>query len=101
MTSNLATLIEYNLNFARTLILLSRHANSYAPPTFLHRSLQHTPADVKMGLGGHLANPSGIFAEQQKKTVQVVAIAAASFSIVACLTSVYWFFMMRRNFRRQ
>lgn len=108
MTLNLATVNEHNLNFPRTLSFLSRHAYSYTPPTLIHRSLQQltqvdtgTSGAVKMGLGGHLANPSGIFLKEQNRTVQIVAIVAAIFSITACLTTVYWFFMMRRNFRRQ
>ncbi|GAB7356656.1 hypothetical protein MBLNU459_g7373t1 [Dothideomycetes sp. NU459] len=54
-----------------------------------------------MGLGGTLSDPSAILKIHQKRVIQVIAISTASCSIIACLATVYWFFMMRRNFRRQ
>lgn len=54
-----------------------------------------------MGLGGHLKDPGTIFDAQESRIIQIIAVTFSACSIVATLTTIYWFFMMRRNFRRQ
>jgi hypothetical protein len=54
-----------------------------------------------MGLGGHLENPSAILSPEWSRAIRVVATVCSSFSVVGTLATVYWFFMMRRNFRRK
>lgn len=54
-----------------------------------------------MGLGNASSViESQILASQQKWNIQVLATVASSISVTAALTAVYWFCMMRRNFRR-
>ncbi|KXS94008.1 hypothetical protein AC578_1746 [Pseudocercospora eumusae] len=45
-------------------------------------------------------NASAILAQTQQYQVQVIASAFSSVSIIAALCALYWFCMMRRNFRR-
>jgi len=45
-------------------------------------------------------NASSILAMEQRHTIQVMATATSSVSIAAVLLALYWFFLMRRNFRR-
>jgi len=45
-------------------------------------------------------NGSAILAMEQRHTIQVLAVTTSSFSIASVLLALYWFFMMRRNFRR-
>jgi hypothetical protein len=45
-------------------------------------------------------NASMILDAQQERTVQVLATTTSSISLVAAICAVYWFCMMRRNFRR-
>ena len=54
-----------------------------------------------MTLGGHLANPSGIFTHEQASSLQKLALVFATLSVFASIVSLYWFIMMKRNFRRQ
>ncbi|KAI4852340.1 hypothetical protein E4T44_01548 [Aureobasidium sp. EXF-8845] len=53
-----------------------------------------------MGLGGYLKDPSTIINHDWSRVIQIVAMIASGFSIIGTLVVVYWFFMMRRNFRR-
>ena len=45
-------------------------------------------------------NASAILARDQQRAVQQLATATSSISLVAALCAIYWFCMMRRNFRR-
>jgi len=45
-------------------------------------------------------NVTTILAAHQRHTIQVLATATSSISIVAAICALYWFCMMRRNFRR-
>lgn len=54
-----------------------------------------------MGLGGHLVDPSGIFTSHQSRIIQTLALIFATFSVLGCAITAYWFLMMKRNFRRQ
>lgn len=80
-----------------------RNALSY---TLIHRSLRTihrgelTGKEI-MGLGGHLQDPAGIFTAGQKRNIQVIALSFSTISVVASMITLYWFFMMKRNFRRQ
>ncbi|KAL1303565.1 hypothetical protein AAFC00_006934 [Neodothiora populina] len=53
-----------------------------------------------MGLGGHLRNPSTILTHVQSRSIQIVAVSFAAVSVFACLITLYWFLLMKRNFRR-
>ncbi|KAF2228079.1 G protein-coupled glucose receptor regulating Gpa2-domain-containing protein [Elsinoe ampelina] len=53
-----------------------------------------------MGLGGHNLDTNALLSQQQKIIIQHVSIGVASLSVAACLLSIYWFLLMRRNFRR-
>lgn len=85
------------------IIVSRRNAISY---TLSHRSLRTLDTgDLaqtnKMGLGGHLSDPTNLFALSQKRNIQILAVAFATLSFSATLVTIYWFFMMKRNFRRQ
>jgi len=45
-------------------------------------------------------NGSAILAMKQRHHIQQLAIGTSSISIITVLVALYWFFMMRRNFRR-
>ncbi|KAI4720763.1 hypothetical protein E4T48_02978 [Aureobasidium sp. EXF-10727] len=53
-----------------------------------------------MGLGGHLLNPSSILSPEWSRAIRIVASISSSFSVIGTMITIYWFFMMRRNFRR-
>jgi hypothetical protein len=42
----------------------------------------------------------GILAAQQRRHIQIVCATMASISICAAICAIYWFCMMRRNYRR-
>lgn len=56
---------------------------------------------LTMGLGGHLLNPSSIISPEWSRAIRIVACISSSFSVIGTLITIYWFFMMRRNFRRK
>ncbi|KAF4551501.1 G protein-coupled glucose receptor-like protein 2 [Elsinoe fawcettii] len=53
-----------------------------------------------MGLGGHNLDTNALLSQKQKVIIQYASVVVASFSVAACLLSLYWFLLMRRNFRR-
>ncbi|KAI5257228.1 hypothetical protein E4T42_01258 [Aureobasidium subglaciale] len=53
-----------------------------------------------MGLGGHLLNPSTVISPEWSRAIRIVATISSSSSVIGTLITIYWFFMMRRNFRR-
>ncbi|KAI5201662.1 hypothetical protein E4T39_05122 [Aureobasidium subglaciale] len=53
-----------------------------------------------MGLGGHLLNPSTVISPEWSRAIRIVATVSSSSSVIGTLITIYWFFMMRRNFRR-
>ncbi|PNS16060.1 G protein-coupled receptor GPR1 [Sphaceloma murrayae] len=53
-----------------------------------------------MGLGGHNLNTSALLTQHHTIVIQHAAVAVASCSVAACVLSLYWFTLMRRNFRR-
>ena len=65
------------------------YVEPYALPIRVH-SLENTTT----------FNASAIFALHQQHTRQVVATVFSSVSLAAALLAIYWFYMMRRNFRR-
>lgn len=53
------------------------------------------------GLGNDPSfNASAILAQQQQYQLQVIASTFSSASMLAAVCAIYWFCMMRRNFRR-
>jgi hypothetical protein len=73
---------------------------SYAPrggPLFTSPERRTTT----MGLGGHLLDPSSIISPEWSRAIRIVATISAGFSVIGTLITIYWFFMMRRNFRRK
>ncbi|KAF2771393.1 hypothetical protein EJ03DRAFT_381274 [Teratosphaeria nubilosa] len=49
---------------------------------------------------GHNFNNSQILAAQQRHEVQILAACTSALGLTAALCAIYWFAMMRRNFRR-
>jgi hypothetical protein len=45
-------------------------------------------------------NAQAILAAQQRRQIQILCSAMASVSICAAMCAIYWFCMMRRNYRR-
>lgn len=45
-------------------------------------------------------NSAAILAAQQRRTIQIMCACMACFSILAAMCAIYWFTMMRRNYRR-
>lgn len=43
---------------------------------------------------------ANILAAQQRRQIQIICAAMASVSICATMCAIYWFCMMRRNYRR-
>lgn len=43
---------------------------------------------------------AGILAAQQRRTIQILCAAMASVSISAAACAIYWFWTMKRNYRR-
>ncbi|KAK5110690.1 hypothetical protein LTR85_000751 [Meristemomyces frigidus] len=55
----------------------------------------------RRGIGDAMSvNASAVLAVQQRHTIQVMASATSAVSITAAICALYWFCMMRRNFRR-
>ena len=48
----------------------------------------------------HSVDAAGILASQQRRQIQIICAAMASVSIVAATCAIYWFCMMKRNYRR-
>lgn len=48
----------------------------------------------------HSINASAILHLDQRHTIQVVATVTSSISLAAAVCAMYWFILMRRNFRR-
>jgi hypothetical protein len=48
----------------------------------------------------HSVDAAGILASQQRRQIQIVCAAMASVSIFAAMCAIYWFCMMKRNYRR-
>lgn len=63
------------------------------------RSLLYQSRASGLGADGAF-NASSILARQQQYKIQVIATTFSSCSIAATLCAIYWFCMMRRNFRR-
>jgi G protein-coupled receptor GPR1 len=72
--------------------------------TLFHRDMDDIGSRRTMGVAGlgnvMSVNASGILAMQQRHEVQVMATAASAISMSAVLCAIYWFALMRRNFRR-
>ncbi|KAK4494598.1 hypothetical protein PRZ48_013954 [Zasmidium cellare] len=59
------------------------------------------PVQTRARLGASADfNASSILARQQQYQIQVIASTFSSVSILAAVCAIYWFCMMRRNFRR-
>lgn len=106
--TTLATATGHHLNFLQTfdgniISIPRRNALSYTLP---YRSLRGLhPGELTqrniMGLGGHLTDPVNLFAIHQRQNIRILAVVFSTFSFTATLVTIYWFFMMKRNFRRQ
>lgn len=48
----------------------------------------------------HSVDAAGILASQQRRQIQIICAAMASVSIFAAMCAIYWFCMMKRNYRR-
>ena len=70
------------------------HDASY--PDQFHHLLNHVS---NLGNASSV-NASAILAMEQRHTVQIMSTCASSVSLAAAVVALYWFAMMRRNFRR-
>ena len=68
------------------------------PPLF-SRATSSQAYNDNMGLGGDL-DIAALYSHRQKLAIQYAAIATSAVSVLTCLISLYWFTLMRRNFRR-
>ena len=78
----------------------SAHANALESPDISQDALSF---DLLMprSLGSSQGfNASMISTIQQQHTLQVLVTCTSSISLLAAVVAVYWFWMMRRNFRR-
>lgn len=66
----------------------------YIPPLWSDSDLVRSAISSYMG-------PDRTFTPHQQYVAQVLALTAASTSIVASVITSYWFLMMRRTFRHQ
>jgi len=57
----------------------------------------YTIAD--MGLGGAI-NTKAVLLHDQKVHIAILSVVAGTLSVITCLVALYWFVLMRRNFRR-
>ncbi|GAB7343212.1 hypothetical protein MBLNU457_1277t1 [Dothideomycetes sp. NU457] len=52
-----------------------------------------------MGLGGAI-NTKAVLLHDQKVKIAILSVVAGTISVLTCLAALYWFILMRRNFRR-
>lgn len=45
-------------------------------------------------------NSAGILAARQRRIIQLMCVCMSCFSILAAMCAIYWFTIMRRNYRR-
>lgn len=45
-------------------------------------------------------DPAALVSLEQAQTIEIIAMATASVSVLTSLCGIYWFLVMRRNFRR-
>lgn len=75
---------------------------------FTHETLTNDTVSSTMsmftrdsGLGNYASvDGAAILAAHQKRIIQLMCACMACFSIVAAICAIYWFTMMRRNYRR-
>ena len=65
----------------------------------LPRSSSNTYNPDDMGLGG-VINTHAVLLHEQKVHIGIMSVVAGTISVVSCLVALYWFVLMRRNFRR-
>ncbi|KAK3678172.1 G protein-coupled receptor gpr1 [Recurvomyces mirabilis] len=75
----------------------SRNFTDLALPSWDLRMADHSRMGLSMATS---VNASAILAMHERHEVQVMATVMATLSITACLCAMYWFLLMRRNFRR-
>ncbi|KAI7024373.1 hypothetical protein KC355_g1419 [Hortaea werneckii] len=69
-------------------------------PAFEHMKLADAFAQVASLSNTNNFNASARMALEHRHTIRLLASSTSVFSIVAATCAVYWFYMMRRNFRR-
>ncbi|KAI7545230.1 hypothetical protein KC331_g6344 [Hortaea werneckii] len=69
-------------------------------PAFEHVKLADAFAQVASLSNTHHFNASARMATEHRHTIRLLASSTSVFSILAATCAVYWFYMMRRNFRR-
>lgn len=66
-----------------------------------HRAALTSMAQRRNDLGAFTSvNSAGVLTMHQRWIIQVLCACMASMSITAAICAIYWFFMMRRNYRR-
>ena len=88
-----------------TIVALSAHGLSGMVGTRdLHESTHRDGNGLQSrdtGLSNYgSVNAAAILAMQQKRTIQIMCACMACISILAAMCAIYWFTMMRRNYRR-
>lgn len=79
---------------------LSQHIKTeihYAPP-FPHLALSESLLDSR-SLGTYI-NTTAILAMNQTNALHIIVTCTSAISLTTAVCAVYWFWMMRRNFRR-
>ena len=105
---DLATAVGDDFSQLRQSLPSSGHALLLLAPSL--QQFSHAPRGgllfperraITMGLGGHLLDPSSIISPEWSRAIRIVATISAGSSVIGTLITIYWFFMMRRNFRRK
>lgn len=65
-----------------------------------HQKLADAFTQVASLSNTHHFNATARMAHEQRHTIRLLASSTSVFSILAATCAVYWFYMMRRNFRR-
>lgn len=89
-------LLQYaGLTIRDALGLDKTNAMEESPDDFV----RHDMVRASLGYNANF-NATAILARRQQYQVQVIASTFSSVSLLAALCAMYWFLMMRRNFRR-
>ena len=76
----------------------SFHLNSLIPRSDIFSDMGYPIFEARSSLGS--VNSTIMITDHQRYIVRAVATSMAALSLTSALLAVYWFCMMRRNFRR-
>ncbi|KAK5165605.1 G protein-coupled receptor gpr1 [Saxophila tyrrhenica] len=81
-------------------VFQAAHASLDGTSAFFHNAFSREQVDSPAFSDPKGFNASMVLNIQQQHTVQVLVTCTTSVSLLAAVCAVYWFWMMRRNFRR-